>query len=102
MIREQEGYTVFGRFKIPPAKQRSNPPPFPDFSDKYKGSNLLELSLQHDIAWVLISSIGKEMYEMINPHSDETLSPVGSWTAFMKDTSSVGTEKCKLEYATGR
>ena len=59
---EQEGYTVFGRIKIPPAKQRSNPLHFPAFSDRYKGSNFLELSLQRDIARVLISSIGKEKF----------------------------------------
>ena len=34
----------------------------------------------------------------INVCSKEELKPVGSWTAFMKDTSRKNTVKCKLGY----
>ena len=34
----------------------------------------------------------------MNPSSKDVLGPVGSWTAFMKDTSAIETAKCKLEY----
>ena len=58
---------------------------------------MLDVSLRREIAWVLVSCIGEKCYRELNQLAD-SLDPVGSWTAFMKDTSDVKTTKCHLEY----
>ena len=87
----------FGTFRIPSKRNRKQPPSFPEFSDKYKSFKLLDVSLRRGIAWVLVSCIGEKCYRELNQLAD-SLDPVGSWTAYMKDTSDVKTTKCHLEY----
>ena len=87
----------FGNFRIPIQRNRKPPPSFPEFSDKYKTSELLDVALQRDIAWVMVGCIGEKCNRDLNQFTG-LLDPVGSWTAFMKDTSVVKTSKCLLEY----
>ena len=88
----------FGDYKIP-KKKRKSPKSFPEFTDKYLNSSLLDDPLSRDIAWVLVAYLGKTVLQKIDqPASIDDLQDTGSWTAFMKDTASAETFKCKLEY----
>lgn len=87
----------YGFFKIP--KKRAPPPSFPDFSDDYSKSKLLDDALGRNIAWVLLSSLGDHCLEHYYPEVEkDELGPVGSWTSFMKSVTDCSTTKCKLEY----
>ena len=88
----------FGIYRIPVKRNRADPPSFPEFTDKYKESDCLNVCRQRDFAWVLAGFLGERLYRENNPTSKCALAPVGSWTAFMKDTSDTKTFKCKLEY----
>ena len=78
-------------------KKRKSPKSFPEFTDKYSNSKLLEDSLYCDIAWILVGHLGKSFLQEVDESIDE-IKDVGSWTAFMKHTASTETMKCKLEY----
>ena len=44
-------------------------------------------------------AVGNDCVKKLKPEANiDELMEVGSWTAFMKDTTSIGTTKCKLEY----
>ena len=91
--------TNFGHFKIPKKTKRKGPKSFPDFTDKYFNPPLLDESFNRDIAWVLVGYLGKNFIEEVNIEtSSEVIGNTGSWTAFMKDTASAETVKCKLDY----
>ena len=47
--------TDFGEFKIP--KIRASPPRIPSFNDEFANFELLNLSLERDIAWVLLTGV---------------------------------------------
>ena len=49
----------FGYYKIPKAKRRQSPKQYPQFTDEYSKSTLIENSLYKDIAWVLVGYLGK-------------------------------------------
>ena len=73
-------------------------PSFPDYTDNFAESHVLDSSLQRDIAWALVNAIGSDCLQRSKPGNNlDEMTPVGSWTAFMKDTSSMETIKCKLE-----
>ena len=89
--------TDFRDYTIP--KKRKSPKGFPEFTDNYSNSKLLEDSLYRDIAWVLVGHLGKSFLQEVDESiSVDEIKDVGSWTAFMKDTTSAETMKCKLEY----
>ena len=72
--------------------------PLPEFEDRYADFPVLDTALYRDMAWVIVT-IGVTCLQSLDSDVDlEGLKPVGSWTAFMKDTSATNTEKCKLEY----
>ena len=51
------------------------------------------------MAWAIINSVGSICVQKFKSSiNGEELKPVGSWPAFMKDTSRKDTVKCKLEY----
>ena len=51
-----------------------------------------------DIAWALVNAIGSDCLQRSKPGNNlDEMTPVGSWTAFMNDTTSMETIKCKLE-----
>ncbi len=87
----------YGCYKIP--RNRKDPPVFPDHVDEFEDSPLIEKALQKDFAWALTNAIGAECLKEVNQGFDiSSLEPIGSWTHFMKKTTSVDTVKCKLEY----
>ena len=98
--REDEEATEeidFGNYKI--SKKRKSIPSFPEYEDKYYNSDILDKSFQRDIAWALLNAVGNDCVKKLKPEVNiDELMEVGSWTAFMKDTTSIGTTKCKLEY----
>ena len=62
-------------------------------------STLIKNSLYKDITWVLVGYLGKYfLKESDDLPTDKELRDTGSWTAFMKETASANTVKCKLEY----
>ena len=92
-----EEFPDYGNYKIP--KKKISVPSFPEYDDKYANSYLLDISLQRDIAWAVVNAIGIDCLLASKPDIKiDEVSPVGSWTAFMKDTSGVQTNKCTLEY----
>ena len=50
-ILDDDEETDFGEFKIP--KKRASPPRIPNFNDEFANVELLNLSLERDIAWVI-------------------------------------------------
>ena len=58
----------FGTYKLPAKRNRADPPPFPEFTDKYKESDCLELYRQRDVAWVLIGFLGDKLYREMSIH----------------------------------
>ena len=96
--QNEESTSNFSTFRIPTKRNRKLPPPFPEFSDECKRSDLLVLFWQRNIAWVLVSYSGGRFYRDLYSISKDLLRPVGSYTAFMKDTSAVKTTKCMSEY----
>ena len=61
--------------------------------------NSLIFHSKRDIAWVLLSAVGKSILEEKLPSvRNEELKAVGSWPAFSKETSHAETVKCKLDY----
>jgi len=72
---------------------------FPEFSDKFADSPLLDSSLYRDLAWAIVNTIGADCLQDLDfEYEKESLQDVGSWTAFMKDTSKAVTQKSKIEY----
>jgi len=72
---------------------------FPEFSDKFADSPLLDSSLYRDLAWAIVNTIGADCLQDLGfEYEKESLQDVGSWTAFMKDTSKAVTQKSKIEY----
>ena len=51
----------FGEFKIP--KKRASPPRIPNSNDEFANVELLNLSLEKHIAWVLLSAVGNNILE---------------------------------------
>ena len=87
----------FGNYKI--SNKRKSIPSFPEYEDKYYNSDILDKSFQCDIAWALLNADGNDCVKKLKPEANiDELMEVGSWTPFMKDTTSIGTTKCKLEY----
>ena len=96
-ILDEDEETDFGEFKIP--KKRASPPRIPYFNDEFANVELLNLSLERDISWVLLSAVGNNILENKLPSVRiEELKAVDSWAAFPKKTSHAETVKCKLEY----
>ena len=96
-IEEATEEIDFGSYKI--SKKRKSIPSFPEYEDKYYNSDILDKSFQRDIAWALLNAVGNDCVKKLKPEANiDELMEVGSWTAFMKDTTSIGTTKCKLEY----
>ena len=54
-ISDEDGETDFGEFKIP--KKRASPPRIPGFNDEFSNVELLNLSLERNIAWVLLTCV---------------------------------------------
>eukprot|EP00794_Sanderia_malayensis_P016352 gene16352-17996_t len=87
----------YGFFKIP--RNRKEPSSFPGFKDETKESPLIKEAFEKDAAWVVVSAIGLDCVADIQGAVDvEEIEPIGSWTNFMKQVTSVKTTKCKLEY----
>ena len=87
----------YGLFKIP--KKRAPPPSFPDFTDDYIETQLLDDALKRNIAWVLVGTVGNDCLKEFFPEVvQDELGPIGSWTSFMKTVTNCSTTKCELEY----
>ena len=54
-VLDDDEETDFGEFKIP--KKRASPPRIPNFNDEFANTELLNLSLEMDIAWVLLACV---------------------------------------------
>ena len=52
---DEDGETDFGEFKIP--KKRASPPRIPGFNYEFSNVELLNLSLERNIAWVLLTCV---------------------------------------------
>ena len=93
----QDEVIDYGSYKIP--KKKEWIPSFPEFDDKYADQRLLDITLYRDMAWAIVNAIGTDCVQKLKPDFNlDELFPIGSWTAFMKDTSAINTNKCKLEY----
>ena len=96
-ILDEYEETDFGEFKI--CKKRASPPRNPNFNDEFANFELFNLSLERDIAWVLLSPVENNVLEEKVPGVRiEEFKAVGSWIAFSKETSNAETVKCKLKY----
>ena len=51
----------FEEFKIP--KKRASPARIPNFNNEFAKAELLNLSLERDIAWLLLSAVGNKILE---------------------------------------
>ena len=85
--------TDFREFKI--TKKRAWPPGIPNLNDKFSTVAWLNLSLERDIAWILLSAVGNIFLEKNFPGIRiEELKAIGSWTVFSKGTSHAEAVKC--------
>ena len=60
-ILDEDEKADFGEFKIP--KKRASPPRIPNSNDEFANVELLNLSLEKHIAWVLLSAVGNNILE---------------------------------------
>ena len=60
-ILDENEETDSGEFKIP--KKRASPPRSPNFNDEFANVKLLNLSLERDITWVLLSAVRNNILE---------------------------------------
>ena len=96
-ISDEDVERDFGEFHFP--DKRGSPPRIPNFNDEFANVELINLSLERDIAWVLLSAVGNNILEGNLPIiCIEDLKAIGSWTAFSKEASHAKTVKFKLEY----
>ena len=82
-ILDEDEETDFGEFKI--RKKRASPPRNPHFNDEFANFELFNLSLERDIAWVLLSAVENNILEEKVPGvCIEELKAVGSGLLFQK------------------
>lgn len=81
----------YGTYRIGKKKE---PPPIPEYNDS-KQHDLLDWCLKRDIAWVIVSVLGDQV---VGQDGESAITPVGSWTAFMKTVTTSETSKSLIEY----
>ena len=76
----------FGELEIP--KKRALPPRIPNFKDEFANAELLNLSLERDIAQILLSAVENNVLDEEFPSiCIKELKSIGLWRAFSKETS---------------
>ena len=81
----------YGSYKI---QQKKEPPSVTDYED-CKDHDLLDWCMKRDIVWVVVSALGDQV---VGQDKDSNISPVGSWTTFMKSVTTSETIKSLLNY----
>ena len=97
VILDEDEETDFWEFKI--SKKRASPLRIPNFIEEFANVELLNLSLERNIAWLLLSAVGNNILEEKLPSTYiGKLKVIGSWAAFSKETSHAEAVKYKSGY----